>query len=415
MIWFSLLIPVAVSLAFLFFFKKQIAWWELLLPSLISLVIVFAIYELSIYGQTSDTQYLGDLIVKCEYYEPWETYVHRTCSETVCDSRDKNGSCTSSHTRYYDCSYCDYTSEKYYAYTSTGKCISISEHKFYELKARWGGQWTFHDMQRDIDFYGSCGKDGDMYYISWDRNQATAEPCIWEESYENKVQAANSAFTYTDKVDPKGLYDYPPIYDQYKQISVLGIDSIGLCAADIQKIEKQFEFFNAYYGPRKKVHFFLIVYRDKSPSIAKRQEIYWKGGNQNEVTLCIGIDPKTNQVLWSRAFSWCFNHRILVDLREDISDMGTLNFDSVYVAAERTIVQNYAVTIFKKEFAYLKVKPSSSAVTWAYILTIIITLGINIWSVMNQFTEEDPDGSGSYRSVVNKYKSYGNFRVGRSN
>jgi len=405
MIWFSILVPVTLTLFFYFKFKKQIAWWELLIATAASIVVIFIVYEVSIHSQESDTQYKGDLIVKCEYYEYWETWVDKTCYETVCDQRDKDGHCTSSHQKPYDCSYCDHNSEYYVAYLTSGKSISISEKKYYELKARWGGTWTFHDQHRDIDFHGGCGKDGDMYSIKWNGNPVTSEPYTWEASYDNRVQAAQSAFHYEEVSNKKLLYEYPELFDRFHQNSVLGIDSLGLSPYDKQRILKKFEYLNGYYGPKKKVRTYVCLFYTPSQNYANRQEIYWKGGNQNEIVLCIGVDRNTKELYWVKAFGWCSNKRINVNLREDIMEQGTLNLDSVYTVLEREIVDHYSVTIFKEKFAYLTIEPSRGAIITAFILTLIISLGINIWAISNEFTEASPEGPRGF-NFKSRYGRY---------
>lgn len=405
MIWFSIIIPVALTLFFYFNFKKQIVWWELFLSTAASLLVIVSVYEISIHSKESDVQYKGDLIVRAEYYESWETWVTQECHKTVCDEEDKNGHCTSSHTEYYDCSYCDYNREYYVAYLTDGSSVSISSKKFYELKARWGGTWEFHDQDRDIDFRGTCGKDGDMYSIKWNGDPKTSEPYTWIASYENRVQAAQSTFNYRELSDKRYLYEYPEVFDQFHQVTVLGIDSLNLPLSEKERILKRFEYLNGYYGPKKKVRVYVCLFYKPSQTYAINQEILWKGGNQNEIVVCIGVDRNTLELQWVKPFGWCSNKRVDVNLRENIMEQEKLNLDSVYSIVEQEILQNYHVTIFKEKFAYLQVKPSGTAIIISFILTFIISLGINIWMIQNEFTEASPGGSGglNFKSRYGRY------------
>lgn len=72
-------------------------------------------------------------------------------------------------THYYDCSYCDENSEEYYGVTESGKRIGITKARYHTLLKRWNTKPIFVELDRHIVYHGSCGKDGDEYYIEWDK------------------------------------------------------------------------------------------------------------------------------------------------------------------------------------------------------------------------------------------------------
>jgi hypothetical protein len=54
----------------------------------------------------------------------------------------------------------------------------------------------------------------------------------------------------------------------------------------------------------------------------------------------------------------------------------------------------------RKEFAdfdYLRIDPSGTHLFWTYFFSFLITVGLSIFFVMNNFDDETPDGYKGYR------------------
>ena len=98
------LIPFVTVIVLLSFFRKETAWWEYLLVIIPSLLLALAVEALMKYDNVVDTEYLGYYVTKIRYEEPWNEYIHKTCTETRVVGHDKNGrAITQTYTR--DCSY----------------------------------------------------------------------------------------------------------------------------------------------------------------------------------------------------------------------------------------------------------------------------------------------------------------------
>lgn len=72
------------------FFKHKVVWWECAI--LLAIPILTGIFSklLGDYVRTVDTEYWSGRIVKAEYYEEWNEYVHQTCTrECCCDSQKR--------------------------------------------------------------------------------------------------------------------------------------------------------------------------------------------------------------------------------------------------------------------------------------------------------------------------------------
>lgn len=388
--WFALLIPVIAAIMMLLLFYKKVTWWEVSLPILCSFIFIM-LFKFSVKTiAVRDTEFWGSNVIEARYYEPWSTWVEATCS--YCCSTDKNGSCTS--TCYYDCSYCSSHSAYWKAYDDAGNSWDISESYYKYLMDKWMTTPVFNELNRSINHHGrSCGVDGDMYAIRWKHDGVlTEEAAVTEHSYTNRVQTSHSAFSlpYISKKQAKlyGLYDYPEFYNHYKQRVVLGLDSIyGKYMVDAY--EQYFQYVNGYYGKSAKVKFFVCLFYDKPITIAFNQEAYWDGGNQNEVVICIGLNKKTKKIDWVRPFGWTDNKKILVNFREDISNLKYFDPQLVFRILEKNVIENKGIyKNLDKDFSYLEVELTNWQLFWLYLLTILITIGISYWDVKNDIERE---------------------------
>lgn len=390
--WIFLLVPVVGAIVMLVLFSRKVLWWELLIPTAATALVIFLAKIFVTMGLLNSTEYRGSIIVSARYTEFYETYVEATCSRTV--SCGKN--CTT--TVYYDCSYCDDHQPHWDAYDAYGHKYQITQEKYERLKRQWSANPEFVNLNRKINYHGSCGKDGNAYDIHWDKDPNTADACVFTNSYVNRPQASKSAFSYEEikKEEAKklGLYEYPEFFDFYRQPSILGIDSI-VGYSEANRIKHKFEYFDGYYGHNKHIKLFVLLFFDKPLSIAHKQEAYWKGGNGNELVVCIGMNRSTRELTWTKAFSWSVDKRPIVDCREDIMNDTYFNADSTYSAIERTVVTNFKPRNMDEDFSYLSV----DIPTWAYVLIFILslaaTVGTSYWVVTNEYEYEENSNNES--------------------
>jgi hypothetical protein len=388
-IWFALLIPLIGCILAYTTWKYKFVWWELALPTISSFFFIL-ITKFSVEtALTSDTQYMGGLITEARYYEYWSTWVHKTCSYDCNCEKDKDGH-EHCQTCYRDCSYCDENRAYWMAYDNQGHSWEISEDEYLKLKRQWNATPEKVELNRSIRKHGSCGDDGDMYRIYWDRNILTSESSTWTGSYTNKVQVSKSNFDLKNisNKDAKklGLYKYPKL-DVYSQPNILGLDSITFLSPYQKKLtEIKYKYFNGYYGPIRKIRLYVLLFVDKPVSLVDKQKSYWDGGNKNEMVLCIDVKKNTGEINWVSSFSWTENKRIAVDLREDIWNTKYLNFDSTYNIIE-TATKDFTYRDFQ-QFNYLTVDPPKWEIWFVYLMTLGITIGILIYGYQNEFENE---------------------------
>ena len=386
-IWLALFVPLVGAFVMLKWFGKHLAWWEVVVP-LVACILFIGIFKFSVGKiQVNDTEYHGALVVEARYYEYWETYVHKTCSRTT-----KVGKSTI--TTYYDCSYCDENPPRWTVVNSQGKEFSISEAKYNELMKRWKSSPEFVELNRDIDYHGSCGKDGDMYRVIWNNIPATSESSTTEHWYENRVQAAHTAFDFPEvteeDVKQYKLYNYPEVQG-YSQETALGIDSIPwLSNAKRNEFRQWSNYLNGYLGPKKHARIYYLFFLDLPQQAALLQEAYWDGGNDNELVICIGLGSHTTNIQWVKPFSWTPERKILPDIREGIMSKPGFDIDNISSVTWKYVEQEWKRKDFK-EFSYVTVDPPGWAKWVTWIFTILITGGLCYWAVVNDYVSDPND------------------------
>lgn len=380
MIWFILLIPIVAILILLFNFKRQMTWWEYVLLFIIPVAVIAITKVASVSSQTKDYEVWNAYLTSARYVEAWSTWVVETCSKEVCTGSGDDRRC---HTEYYDCSYCNDHREYWEAYDNLGNSYRISESQFNYLCSKWKNK-TFKELNRRIKRHGSCGVDGDEYITQYNNVFEDMVPIASRHNYENKIQASKSVFNFqkVDTVDIRelGLYEYPPI-DMWNYNPIIGGNSI----AASQRLQK----WNGKLGSFKQVHILICVYKNKPFESALMQENYWVGGNKNEFILCIGLDDE-NKIEWTHVISWTEQEKLKIDVREDVKDMPYDLMKIVDYTADKVSKQ-----FVRKKFAdydYISIKPTGTAIVVAFIITLVLTIGLSVFFVLNPCTYDNPMG-----------------------
>jgi len=386
--YFLLSIPL-VCLSIAIICTKCFKWWYY--PALLSVcsLSIFLTQVCMEKVETSDVEYLGSLGVRAVHYEPWETHVHKTCTRTYscnCSTDSKGHSSCQTCTETYDCSYCDYHPEKYGIINDFNESYSISRSFYNQLVKRWKNE-QFQELNRSINYSGGCGQDGNMYYSDWNNDPLQSEGIVKFHTYENRTQAAHSVFKFNDISKKEalrlGLYNYPSFYGDggYKQNVVLGIDSIKITEAQKLAIERRFQYLNATLGPKKQVKIFVLLFYNKDLSIALEQRDYWKGGNKNEMVICIGLD-KSLKLQWVYPFSWTDETRIHVDIREDLMEQKVLDFNWLFHYLEKEVNDKWSRKRFR-DFKHISIELNSAG-WWIDSVLILIFTGIMCFIIINE-------------------------------
>jgi hypothetical protein len=146
---------------------------------------------------------------------------------------------------------------------------------------------------------------------------------------------------------------------------------------------------NSKLGAMKQVHMMVLVFIGKPVEAAIHQERLWGKGNKNEFILCIGIDNQKN-IDWAYVISWTDVEILKHGLAQTVMGMP---FDMVAIVD--TMAAQVRSRYRRKEFAdfsYIKVRPTMRATIITYLITLLLTVGVSVFVVLNPFDLDNPTG-----------------------
>ncbi|MES2690430.1 MAG: hypothetical protein V4658_08510 [Bacteroidota bacterium] len=386
--WISIFIPIAATLLLLIFFKKKVVLWETALLLAPSALLILLLNFIMVSSNESDTEYLGGYIDKVMNYDPWDEEV--PCSHPVYCTGYRTDDKGNTTTYQYECGHqhaydVDYHPRRWTKVTNSGDEMGISEYVYEVLRKQFHSNTYFVEMRRDFHSI-----DGDAHGADWDKLPEHAEIITLERSYVNKVRASHSIFKF-EHIDEKAkarwhLYDYPKVSESgsYYQPCVLGKKITS-------DIDRKFQYLNGWYGPAKQFRMYIMYFTNQSMDVAFKQRSYLEGGNKNEFIVCIGTDSLGNY-RWNKCFSWMDKPELEVITQGWLNDQGLKN-KSIDLAAfadwmPKQIEQHWHRKRFR-DFAYLNVELSGTQLIWILIIVFIYNVGISVWIVVNEFTNEE--------------------------
>jgi hypothetical protein len=374
-IWLNLLIPMLAIVILVVFFRKNVAWWEYLLVFGAPLIVIVICKFTSVMSQVNTSECWNSFGTSAVYFEYWETWDHETCYRTVSCGKD----CTTQEP--YDCSHCDHNSEYWELYDNIGNAFRIDKATFDRLCQLWGNK-VFEDENRSIDHHWGCGQDGDAYRTKFDGQFEHTVPAVTKHIYENKVKCAKkSVFNFQevrkDEIKQYSLFDYPTI-DCFNYNPILGWNDKN--ASD--RLQK----YNGQFGSFKKVHMLILVFKDQPYEASLMQEAYWKGGNKNEFILCIGL--KGNEITWTKVISWTDKEEVKVTVARKVKELQQLDMNKIVEIMAAEVKLKFVKKNFR-DFDYLTIEPTSTAILITFILSLLLSVGLSIYVIKNEFDLDD--------------------------
>ncbi len=376
LIYGAIAIPLIAILFLLIFFNRNVNFIEYGLLIVIPLFFI-SVFKFSVESSLiSDTEYWNSYVTKIIYYEHWNEYIHRTCSYTTCSGSGKNQSCT---THYYDCSYVQDHPEEWDMEDNLGNTYSTDELTYnnYKSSKGWNNNHFLDLNNRGYTIYGNG------YFTNYNQDTLKVISVTEPHSYDNKVKVAKSIYKFEtitkEDVKSLGLFEYPTKYNKFDYPYIQGDKN--------DAAKNLMRYYNGMYGHSKKVHFMILVFKNKPNSYAFKQEAYWKRGNKNEFILCIGLDTTQNVIEWTKVISWEKNERLKIDVEEDVTNMHSYNLVNIVKYTGDKVSKNFEKRSFK-EFNYLTVEPPLWEIITTYIVTFLLTIGLSVWFATNEFDME---------------------------
>lgn len=307
-----LLVAVLIVFFSLIFWPHRIKWWEVALPPLAAALVLFGAkwsVELLI---SRDTEWLTGFAQQVEYHEMWDEEV--SCQHPIYVSipsgTDANGNTT--YTSVYMGDEHDYdvrTHQPYYLAIDpvNGFEAKITSQLWERIRQEWGAE------KIDLVHQNVHNIDGDMWVAEFDGKDEHMLVLSVASIYENRLQSSKEFVFDAISRDDKtkfALVDYPrssqtTVADHHSLFG--GEDEnaalLGERITGAERADWLLSVWNARHGRELQIRMLLLLYRNQPEEAAEKQRNYWKGGNKNEVVICVGVND-ADQLLWCDVFSW---------------------------------------------------------------------------------------------------------------
>lgn len=365
MIIFSYIIPIITCIILLIFYRKETVWWEYLILFLPSFLGTLTIQKIIEYKNILDYQWNSKIIKSVKHYDEWDEWIHRTCTQTY-----KVGKHT--RTRTYDCSYRKVHNEYWVSVDYDGNEKEIERKTFEYFKNLWKTPVKFIDCHRNF-----FRKDGDAQEYLWDKKECNSLTYSNRVSYKNYFQSSHSLYSIKNSDNNRLVYDYPEDsrkgnlgFWEYDQNPVIGLKISN-------KEEREFRYTNASFG--KDLRVFLLVWNSDSiqEDIWKDQRKYWKGGNQNELIICLGLKNK-KKISWVNTFSWSEEPYMEVKLKRFLLKEKELNIHRLLEKIKELKKEGTWIPRNFNDYSYIEPEIYGYQYWIIFSLTILLNILISI-------------------------------------
>ncbi len=167
--------------------------------------------------------------------------------------------------------------------------MRVSESTFRQLEAAWGSSETAEGAEA----------------VSWPGTLSTVRFMAVPTLFRNTLMQtrAGGALKPVDEelVAGYGLHPYPEFENPISFEMILG--SGGSPFPRREEAEFKLKVLNATAGDEKHFQAWILLFPGQPAEAADFQRRLWKGGKPNDFVVCLGVNA-SNQIMWSRAFSW---------------------------------------------------------------------------------------------------------------
>jgi len=351
----------------------SILWWEWLAGVGAGILTVVLLVTLGKMGQAADTELWSGTVSSATHIPKWVSEEERAVYKQVSHTDSKGNTYYTREFSHYE-TYYDTHSPRWSVSTTLGQW-GISQSEYADLKVKFGGERT--DRGHRPNYYS--GDRNDYNLVNTHR---WVEPVTRTASFENRIKAAPSTFSFPPVPEDARVFDWPASEGLGRSNRLLGRAKL----VDILEWDRMC----ARLGPRKKVNMIMIGFGpNSSQSDAVLQESAWIGGRKNDLVLCFGND-EGGRAGWSYVFGWTEEGIVKRNL-ETILLQRAID-DTIIPAIEAEVMANYKIRDWS-EFDHITIPVP----VWVYPVTIIVlmlTQGLLFWFFhSNEFTKDNPVGT----------------------
>lgn len=257
-----------------------------------------------------------------------------------------------------------------------------------------------HPYDQDWDIHTSVGN----YTIDTKDSQGLDEPSFWAAAKPGDPVARKESVTNYLKASPQSLFsqklkrqdattwkgllpDYPSIHHYYE---INRVAVLGFAYPQQATLNSDLNHMLETLGPRKQVNVVVVLAKTPARSYKNTVERQWNGAKKNDVVVVIGTTnyPK---IAWADAFSFAKsknNELLMVKLRDQIEDLGTLTQPAALTKIIQTNVDRYYHRVPMSTFAYLRYdyRPSGLTVLLAFLGYFLVFWAGLIYCIRNNDT-----------------------------
>lgn len=373
-------------------FNKRISWIEWASASAGGFILAVIFHLIAINGMTSDVQTLSGQITSARQYSEWKEYyeyaVYRTeyynTTETYYTTDSKGRS--HSHTRTVRKSrrVFDHWEPTSRWHRESWGCVSDIDTSYDIDKSKYIYFTEKYKMNRAVAGKRTTGEHNSRM-IAGDPNDYIAdtsithwvEPVTKEVSWENKVKACPSVFSFIKVPTNVPVFNWPNNPDPFRSDRVLGTAQRYMPILEWDKL-------NAYLGGRKKVNLILVGFESSDSMLGQYQRAKWVGGKKNDLVITVG-GKDLHRPDWCFVYGWTDSELVKANITSYVMQNGISTNLCGYLNNE--VIKNYKIKEWK-DFDYLHVEPAAKYYFWYIGFLLVIQVGLYVWFNYNDFDKQ---------------------------
>lgn len=377
------------------FTTKRIVAWEWLITAGVAFIVAGICQVASISGMLADKETWSGQITEVRHIPAWVEYyeyaVYRT--ETRVGHRtvsDGNGGTTTETYTYteevfdhWEPDTCNHP-ETWHKGDNFGREWSIDRSEYLALIQLFGKEQPTKG-DRSTWKHASRLLSGDPNdYVGVNVKGWVQPVTVWK-SWENRVKAAPSVFSFPPVPPEIKVFDYPGNSDPFTSERLLGTAQSTITTLSWDQM-------NARLGPTKKVNVIAVGFGPSDSSIAEHQRAKWIGGRKNDLVLCYG-GPDAQRPTWVKVFGWSDSDVCKHQLQTLLLDHPVNN--QIIPLIEQQVREGYTIKDWH-DFDYLRVEPPTSAFVWFFSILAVVQGGLWTFFMLNDERKRTHTKEGEY-------------------
>lgn len=374
------LLPVIIGLI-IWLKNKTVTWWEYAISSGAGFIVAGIMHWAAVSGMIDDTETWSGKVYQTIYSPEWvERWIEHHSESYECGTKDNPRTCTRHWTTVeYDTHHEHWTVLVDFGIEQTA--WEVNQQTYDLITKEFGGRIESGPLQ-DFNHGGTYYSGNRNTYI---KNNHTGFVCPVTQlkSFENRVKASPSVFSFIQVPTNVMVYPYPKNQNCWQSDRLLGRARQDI---DIFALDQ----LNARLGPDKKVNVIIIGFNGDDTSLFEYQRAKFLGGKKNDLVICYS-DTKAKCFGWSDS-EICKRNIETLFLQNKIDN-------TILSLLEKEIRLNYKIKEWK-DFDYLSIEPQTRHFVWFFIIMGLTQVGVWAFALLNDMDCE-------FRNVYNKsFKRY---------